>query len=135
MALIVGAALALAVGLFASLVRLDRERSFYATVAIIVATYNVLFAVMGASTQALLAEIALAGAFVVAATVGFRHSQWIVCAALAGHGVLDLFHHHLVDNPGVPAYWPDFCMAYDVAAAAYLAARLLKAEPRSLNPA
>jgi hypothetical protein len=41
--------------------------------------------------------------------------------ALVTHGVFDLTHATLVDNPGVPAWWPPFCLAYDVMAGAYLA--------------
>jgi hypothetical protein len=36
-------------------------------------------------------------------------------------GVVDFLHGHLIANPGVPAWWPTFCLAYDVAAAACLA--------------
>jgi hypothetical protein len=47
---LVGAVLALVVcGLVGTVARLDRDRAFYATVTIVVATYDVLFAVMGAS--------------------------------------------------------------------------------------
>jgi hypothetical protein len=41
--------------------------------------------------------------------------------ALVAHGVLDLTHAAFVANPGVPAWWPPFCFAYDVTAGAYLA--------------
>ncbi len=61
-----------------------------------------------------------------AAIVGFKRSLWLVAAALAAHGVFDLFHGHLVDNPGVPRWWPHFCLAYDVVAAAYLALLLAR---------
>ena len=33
-------------------------------------------------------------------------------------------HAHVVDDPGVPAWWPMFCMAYVVAAGAWLAGML-----------
>jgi hypothetical protein len=125
MALIVGSTLALVVGVFATLLRLDRERAFYTTVAMVVATYYILFAVMGASAGTLVEESAVGIAFVVTAAVGFRRSMWLVVAALAGHGALDLVHDHVISNPGVPAWWPPFCMAYDFAAAAYLGALLL----------
>jgi hypothetical protein len=39
--------------------------------------------------------------------------------------VLDLFHGHVVVNPGVPEWWPAFCLAYDVVAAGVLAGLLL----------
>ena len=132
MALIVGSTLALVVGVFATVLRLDRERAFYATVAMVVATYYVLFAAMGASVGTLIEESAVGIMFVVASAVGFRWSMWIVVAALAGHGALDVVHGHVISNPGVPPWWPPFCMAYDFTAAAYLAALLVarsKPEP------
>jgi len=45
----------------------------------------------------------------------------LVVAALLAHGVFDFIHAHLVPNPGVPAWWPGFCLTYDIAAAGYLA--------------
>jgi hypothetical protein len=88
---------------------------------IVIAFYYVLFAVMGNSTHALLLDSAIGAAFIVAAVAGFARSLWIVVIALAGHGVLDLIHAHVVSNPGVPDWWPAWCSAYDVAAAAFLA--------------
>jgi len=120
-ALLVGVVLALAVGLFATVVGLDRDRAFYPTVTIVVASLYALFAVMGASTDALLLESIVGAAFLVAAVSGFRSSLWVVVLALAAHGVFDLGHARVISNPGVPAWWPAFCMAYDVTAAAYLA--------------
>ena len=121
MPLLVGVLLALAVGLFARVSGLDRDRAFYATVAIVVASYYCLFAVMGASTRALLLESVVAGAFVAGAVIGFRSSLWVVVIALGGHGVFDLAHGAIMSNPGVPSWWPAFCSAYDVTAAGYLA--------------
>lgn len=126
MALIVGMVLALAVGAFATGLRMDRDRAFYPTVTIVVASYYVLFAAMGGATDVLIVEVVAAGAFVGAAAWGFRSSQWIVVAALAAHGILDLFHGSMVPNPGVPAWWPQFCSAYDVTAALYLAGLLAR---------
>jgi hypothetical protein len=45
----IGVILALAVGLLATKVSLDRDRAFYPVVTIVVASYYALFAVMGAS--------------------------------------------------------------------------------------
>jgi hypothetical protein len=124
MPLVVGALLALAVGLMATAVGLDRDRAFYPTVTMVVASLYALFAVMGASTPALLVETLVGAVFLAAAVAGFRSSLWIVAAALGLHGVLDLVHHRAIANPGVPIWWPAFCSAYDLAAAAYLAWRL-----------
>lgn len=121
MALIVGVSLALLVGLMATVVGLDRDRAFYPTVAMVVASYYALFAAMGAPTGTLVIESGAAAAFVIAAAAGFRSSLWIVVAALAAHGAFDLVHHAIIPNPGVPSWWPEFCSAYDVSAALYLA--------------
>ena len=57
MPLIVGVLLAVAVGLMATSVGLDRDRAFYPTVTIVIAFLYSLFAVMGESTQALALEL------------------------------------------------------------------------------
>ena len=121
MALAVGALLAFAVGLFATATRLDRDRAFYPTVTIVIAYLYALFAVMGGSTNALVLETVAGTAFLVAAVLGFRSSLWIVAVALAAHGLFDLVHGRIITNPGVPSFWPAFCGAYDLTAAAYLA--------------
>lgn len=126
MAFLIGAVLAFSVGLSMTFIGLDRDRAFYPTVMIVIASYYALFAVMGASTQVLVIESMAIVAFIGASIAGFKRSLWIVVAALAAHGVFDLVHGHLIDNPGVPVWWPMFCLAYDVVAAAYLAWLLLR---------
>jgi hypothetical protein len=120
-ALLVGAFLAVAVGLFATSVGLDRDRAFYPTVTIVIASYYALFAIMGASTHALILESLVGAVFCAAAVSGFRSSLWVVVVALAAHGVFDLVHGRLISNPGVPGWWPPFCLTYDISAAGYLA--------------
>ena len=118
---VVGILLSLVVAVFARYSGFDRDRAFYATAVVVVASYYVLFAVMGGSVHALIVESMVMTAFVAAAVLGFRSSTWIVVAALAGHGVLDGFHGLVIDNAGVPPYWPAFCASYDVGAAGWLA--------------
>ena len=124
MAYVVGVCLALALSAFATLVGLDRDRAFYPTVMIVIALLYALFAAIGGSAHALLVECPMIAAFVLAAVLGFKFSLWIVVAALAAHGIFDSVHGHVIENPGVPTWWPMFCMAYDVTAAAYLAVLL-----------
>jgi len=121
-ALLVGALLALSVGLLLGTgVGLDRDRAFYPVVTIVIASYYALFAVMGASTHALVLESLVGAVFLALAVTGFRWSLWVVAAALAVHGIFDLTHAAIISNPGVPHWWPAFCLAFDVTAAAYLA--------------
>lgn len=126
MSFLIGTLLALGVGALGTWIGFDRDRAFYPTVMIVIASYYVLFAAMGGSSDALLTECAVMAAFLVASLVGFKRTLWLVVAALAGHGVLDCMHPHLVANPGVPVWWPEFCLAYDVVAAGYLAALLIR---------
>lgn len=118
----VGAAAAMAVGVFATAIGFDKERSFYPVVLIVIAALYLLFAAIAGSTGPLVAECVPALAFVALAALGFKRNAWLVVAGLALHGVFDFFHHLLIENPGVPAWWPGWCLAYDVVAAAYLAA-------------
>ena len=104
----------------------DRDRVFYPTVLIVVATYYILFAVMGRSMTALLIETLVAGVFVMAAVAGFKINLWLVATALAAHGVFDFFHHRFIRNPGVPIWWPGFCLGFDVVAGGLLAVLLTK---------
>jgi len=124
MAYLVGLVLALGVSLFGTFTRFDRERSFYPVMTIVIASTYQLFAAIGGTTELLSLETALFVAFVLAAVMGFKANLWIVVVALAGHGVFDLAHPHLISNPGVPIWWPAFCMTYDISAALYLAGLL-----------
>lgn len=115
---LIGIALALAVCLFGAVAGFDRDRSFYPVVLVASVSYYVLFAVMGGSMPALGVEILAMLVFVAVSLAGFRTSLWLVVAAFAGHGLFDLVHSGLIANPGVPAWWPGFCMSFDVMAAA-----------------
>lgn len=118
---LIGAPMALSVALFTRWLGFERDRSFYATVLMVVASYYVLFAAMGGSMAALIQEIAAMSIFVLLAAFGALRSRWFLVLGLALHGVFDLFHPHFIDNAGVPLWGPQFCMAYDLAAAAYVA--------------
>jgi len=125
---IVGIVLSIGVALFARAVRLDRDRAFYPTVLIVIASYYLLFAAMSGSIQTVVFESIVMVPFVIAAVAGFRGSAWIIVGALAAHGVQDAVHGYIVANAGVPAWWPAWCFAYDVGAAGALAWLLVRAD-------
>src|SRR5262245_12332060 len=120
MPFVIGIVLSAGVALFARYVGFDRDRAFYPTVMIVVASYYVLFAAMSGSVQAVVIESVVMVLFAAAAVAGFKSSAWIVVVALAGHGVFDAVHGYVIQNAGVPAWWPAWCLAYDVGAAAGL---------------
>ena len=92
----------------------------------VIATYYILFAVMGSSIQTVMIESLVAGIFLMLSVVGFKKNLWLVVAALAGHGVFDFFHDLFIHNPGVPLWWPGFCLSFDILAGGLLAVLLMK---------
>jgi hypothetical protein len=133
MAFLIGIFLAVGVGMFGSYAGFDRERSFYPVIMIVIAAYYVLYALMTGDTGVLLLEMPGFVLFSALAVLGYRHSLWWAVAALALHGVFDVARVGMLHNPGVPAWWPPFCVSYDVIAAAYLSA-MLKARRIATRP-
>ena len=129
----IGVLLGVGVAGLAMGVGFHRDRSFGPTVLIVVAFYYVLFALIGGSERALVIESIVATAFVLLAAVGFKRNLWLVAAGLAGHGAFDLVHGTLINNPGVPSWWPGFCMTIDVLLGAWVAALLLGRSQPSLS--
>jgi hypothetical protein len=123
---LIGLILAAATVCFATGVGLARERSFYPTVLIVIGSYYVLFAAMAASRRTLVVESVVAGIFLLFAVVGFKRNLWLVVVALIGHGMFDFVHHFFIANPGVPHWWPGFCLAFDALLGVFLALRLIR---------
>jgi len=81
----------------------------------------------------LISALASATFVAVSALVDYLERGWAIggstqalfVGALASHGILDAFHGQLIANPGVPVWWPAFCLAFDGVAAGYLACLLL----------
>ena len=104
---LIGLILSLVVAGFAIIVGFDRDRSFYPTVLIVIASYYVLFAVMGASGRTLAIEIFAASGFLLFAMLGFKRNLWLVVAAIVGHGVFDFIHPCSLKTPGYRVGAPD----------------------------
>lgn len=121
---VVGVILGIGIGIFSTVVGLDRDRALYPVALIVIASYYCLYAVLGGSNTALVNESIIATLFVVIAAVGFRTNLWIVAAGIVGHGVMDIFHHLFIENPGLPTWWPMFCMSIDIVVGAYMALML-----------
>ena len=125
---VVGIVLSIGVAMFARWVGFDRDRAFYPTVLIVIASYYVLFAAMSGSIRTVVLESVVMTPFVIAAVAGFKGSAWIIVGGLAAHGIQDAGHGHIVTNAGVPTWWPAWCLAYDVGAAGAFAWLLLRAK-------
>lgn len=128
MPFLVGITLAVAVGLMATWVGFDRERSFYPVVLIVIAYNYFLFALTDGRIEILIAELVPFTIFLIVALLGFKKNLWLVVAGLAGHGIFDFVHIRLIEDRGVPMWWPIFCLSYDITAALYLTWRLKRAQ-------
>src|SRR5205814_8473223 len=98
---------------------LDRDRAFYPTITIVIASYYALFAVMGGRSALTHESIVMAG-FVLLSVIAFKRNLFLLVVALVAHGLFDFVHGTLISNPGVPLWWPPFCLAYAVVTSAYL---------------
>jgi len=121
---LIGISTAVGVALLGAAGRFDRERGFYPTILMVVASYYLLFAAMGGGESTLWAEAGIMAVFVAIAISSMRRNLWIAVAGLAAHGVFDSFHAALPVDASAPAWWPTFCLAFDVTAAVYFACLL-----------
>ncbi|MGA6826947.1 hypothetical protein ACO9S2_04945 [Nitrospira sp. NS4] len=111
---LIGVLTAVAIAALARSTRFDQDRSFYPTVLVVIAAYYILFAVMGGSRQALAWELAAAIAFSTLAIMGAMHLPVLVGVGIVAHGLFDFIHHTMIEDAGVPDWWPGFCGSLDV---------------------
>jgi hypothetical protein len=109
---IIGIALAAFIAFVSNIAAFDKDKSFYPTVLIVIASYYVLFAVI--SGQALIIESLFALIFVALAIVGMHFVPMLIGIALILHALFDLVHPHFIVNPGVPIWWRSFCGGFDL---------------------
>jgi hypothetical protein len=113
-AFITGAGLALVLAIFGKLTSYEKDRSFFPTLLIVIASYYLLFAILDGSVSTILIEIAIASFFIVLAIWGSYRFPLIVGAGIALHGIFDFMYGHLYVNNGVPVWWPAFCAGIDI---------------------
>ena len=111
---LVGILLAVGIAALAKFTRFDEDRSFYCTVLVIIASYYVLFAVLDGSGHALVWELVIAVAFLIVAIIGALILPTLVGTGIVAHGLFDLVHDAIIENAGVPTWWPSFCGSIDV---------------------
>ena len=111
---VIGLLLAVGIAALAKFTRFDKDRSFYSTVLVIIASYYVLFAVLDGSAHALAWEVVIAVAFSAVAIIGALVVPTLVGIGIIAHGLFDLVHDVFITNSGVPSWWPSFCGRIDV---------------------
>ena len=118
---IVGISTAVALWVFGRVSGFEKDRSFYPTVLIVIALLYVLFATLDGRYSVVLIESAFALIFIGAAIAGYYRSCLIVAAGITAHGVFDFVHYFLIEDRGVPIWWPGFCGTVDVLLGAFVA--------------
>ncbi|MCS6291431.1 MAG: hypothetical protein H8J66_00030 [Nitrospira sp.] len=112
--ILIGVLSAVGIAALARSTRFDQDRSFYPTVLVVIAAYYILFAVMGGSPQALVWELAAAVAFSTVAITGALRLPVLVGVGIFSHGLFDFVHYMMIEDAGVPDWWPGFCGSLDV---------------------
>jgi hypothetical protein len=96
----------------------------YALGLVLIAAVYIGFAVADGRSTVIAVEVCVASVFVVVAAVGVTASAWVLVAGLAGHGLKDLWQHRTGFVSGT-RWWPPFCAAVDVVAAALIAVTIV----------
>ena len=107
-----GIVLALVLAVSSRLLRFDQDRSYYAVVLIVIAAYYVLFAFI--ANEAIFEEVMIALFFTVLAITGALRWPVLLGVGIVLHGVFDMAHGSIINNPGVPVWWPSFCASVDI---------------------
>ena len=97
---------------------LDAVTVYALSLPLIAAVY-IGFAVADGRAHVLAVETVVASVFVVTAAAALSVSPWLIVAGLAGHGVKDAWQHRTQFVAGT-RWWPPFCAAVDVVAAALI---------------
>lgn len=104
--------MAVSIAALAHVTKFDRDRSFFATLLIVIATYYVLFSFI--SFEAIVVEIVVASCFSLIALAGALRWPILLGIGISMHGVFDFTHMHFITNSGVPEWWPLFCAGFDI---------------------
>lgn len=131
MEFVIGIVLGAVIALSTAAIGFARDRSFYPTVLIVVASYYGLFAVMAGSLRTLAIEAIPMAVFWGLAVAGFKRSGWFVAIGLIGHALFDFTHKYFIENAGMPLWWPGFCLAIDFTLGAFLSYYLLRSRRRA----
>ncbi len=115
-----GVVLAVIVASPARLVKVDRHRLFAPALLVIVAGFYVGFALASGSSPVIMRELFAACLFLILAIAGGAFYIPIAIFGLLLHGVFDAFHHSFVMNPALPAWWPAFCVGFNIAIALWV---------------
>ena len=95
----------------------------YALSLILIASVYIGFAVADGRPTVIAVESSVAAIFVVVAAAAIPGPAWLLVIGLAGHGLKDLWQHRSHFVAGT-RWWPPFCCAVDLVAAALITVRI-----------
>jgi len=100
----------------------------YALGLTLIAAVYIGFGVADGRPRVIAVETVVASVFVLVAAAAVTGSAWLIVAGLAGHALKDLWQHRtgFVANT---RWWPPFCAAVDVVAAALIAVAIVADVP------
>ncbi len=100
--------------------RIENNRRFYPVVLIVIALLYVVFGIIDGKIGAIVFESLFAAIFIGIAVVGFKKNLLIAAVGIFLHGIFDILHNFVIENSGVPSFYPQFCLAVDFVLAIYL---------------
>jgi hypothetical protein len=98
--------------------------SVYALGLALIAAVYIGFGVADGRPRVVAVETVVASVFVVVAAAAVTGSAWLIVAGLAGHALKD-FWQHRTGFVASTRWWPPFCAAVDVVAAALIAVAIV----------
>ena len=113
-AIAIGILTAVLVAVSGKITKFDKDRSFYPTVLIVIASYYLLFGVIGEEVNVIFYELCVIAIFLLLAVIGAFKFPFVIGLSLVAHGVFDLVHELYTLNKGMPVWWPLYCAAVDI---------------------
>ncbi|MCG2590469.1 DUF6010 family protein [Rhodohalobacter sulfatireducens] len=118
--ILIGILVGLVIIISGKITKFDNDESFYPLILIFISLLYILFASIDQGFSVILVETLIAAFFISCAILGFKGSKLWIPIGYALHGFFDILHPNLLNNSGVPAWWPGFCLGIDEVIALYL---------------
>lgn len=115
-----GISLAIAIAAFAKRFDLEKEKFFYPLILVAIALIYLVFGAFDGRAAVFTIEAIYACLFILAAMAAAWKWPLIAGVAILLHGLFDLAHHLLLENTGVPDWYPGFCAAVDIPLGAFI---------------
>lgn len=97
-----------------------RERLFAPILLIFIAVFYIVFAVQDRRTDIVIYETLVFIVFFMVAYKSFYGSLYLAVVGLVLHGMYDFMHNYFFINRGIPVWFPQFCMTFDILFAVFL---------------